>query len=233
MEQSILKLEASNQDANTFRTVFNTKHGRRIFLSLELNGDVCTILDCFYTDRNQSRTGTARYSARPKKLQTRSCSSGDLLKVIEAELDKRFYGIQFEQSCQSGMSIEEYLQVKADHAPKKYRFLIMVGDGVNCNGLPARLRTRLKTNLHRSVYLELAWYKDGKGVVRDCHYYDRQYRRQDAKITPPQLIHCFFPYSKSGILNLLNQELCCDFTHIIVTDGIDLDSNTAPLCGAV
>ena len=46
-------------------------------------------------------------------------------------------------------------------------------------------------------------------------------------------ISCFFPYTREGILNLLNHEICCDFTHIIVTDGIDVDANTTPLCGAV
>lgn len=233
MEQSILKLELWNQKDSSFRTVFKTKHGRTLFLSLKINGPDCTILDCFYTDRNQARTGEARYSARPKKLRTCRCSMEELLQVIETELDKHFYGITFEQSCQPGLSTEEYLQHKAEVTPRKYRFLIMTGDGEYCHGLPARLRTRLKTNLHRSVYVELAYYEDGRGVVRDCHYYDRKYKRQDVKITPPQLIHCFFPYSKTGILNLLNQELCCDFTHIIIADGIDLDSNTTPLCGAV
>ena len=99
--------------------------------------------------------------------------------------------------------------------------------------LLCHLRTRLKTKLHRSVYVELAYYKDGKGVVQQCYYYDREYRRQGIKITPPMLISCFFPYTKQGILNLLNHEICCDFTHIIVTDGIDVDANTTPLCGAV
>lgn len=131
------------------------------------------------------------------------------------------------------MSLEEYLQHKLDAAQKKYRFLIMVGDGDSYNGLPVHLRTRLKTNLHRAVYVDLAYYKDGNGVVKDCSYYDRRYKRQDVKITPPQLISCFFPYSKTGILNLLNHELCCNFTHIIVTSGIDIDSDITPLCGAV
>ena len=47
------------------------------------------------------------------------------------------------------------------------------------------------------------------------------------------LISCFFPYTKDGILDLLNHEICCDFTHMLVTEGLDLDSNTAPLCGAI
>ena len=52
-------------------------------------------------------------------------------------------------------------------------------------------------------------------------------------VTPPTLVSCFFPYTREGILALVNQEICCDFTHILVTDGIDLDSNTTPLCGAI
>ena len=233
MKWSVLRLEAANPDNTAFRTTFKTRHGRSVFLSLEIHGSDCAIADCFYTDRNQGKTGEARYGARPKMLRTLTFSMEDLLSVIEAELDKRFYGVEFVPSEQAGLSTEAYLQFRAEHTPQKYRFLILVGDGERYNGLPVRLRTRLKTNLHRSVFIELAHYKDGQGVVKDCHYYDRQYRRRDVKITPPQLIRCFFPYTESGILDLLNHEMCCDFTHIIVTDGIDLDSNTAPLCGAI
>ena len=153
--------------------------------------------------------------------------------VIEAELDKKFYGVEFVETGQANLSLDEYLDFKASSSNRKYRFLIMVGDGDSYNGLPTLLRTRLKTKLHRSVYVELAYYKDGKGVVRQCCYYDRQYQRPGVKITPPTLISCFFPYTREGILNLLNHEICCDFTHIIVTDGIDIDSNITPLCGAV
>ena len=233
MKRSVLRLEAANHDNTAFRTTFKTQHGRSVFLSLEIHGSDCAIADCFYTDRNQSRTGEARYGARPKMLRTLTFSTEDLLSVIETELDKRFYGVEFVPSEQAGLSTDEYLQFQAEHTPQKYRFLILVGEGESYNGLPVRLRTRLKTNLHRSVFIELAYYKDGQGIVKDCHYYDRQYRRRDVKITPPQLIRCFFPYTESGILNLINHEMCCDFTHIIVTDGIDLDSNTAPLCGAI
>ena len=109
----------------------------------------------------------------------------------------------------------------------------MVGEGESYNELPVYLRTRLKNRLHRSIFVGLRYYKDGRGVVEQCYYYDRKYKRQDTRVIPPQLISCFFPYSKEGILNLLNHELCCDFTHMIVTDEVDLDSNTIPLCGAI
>ena len=232
MQKSILKLETSN-DASAYRAIIKTLHGRTLFLSLTVNDPICTITDCFYTDRNQGRTGAARYRSRPKKLRTLQFPAENLLAVIEAELDKKFYGVEFVETGQTNLSLDEYIDFKTSSSNRKYCFLIMVGDGSNYRGLPMRLRTRLKTKLHRSVYVELAYYKDGEGVVRQCCYYDRQYQRQGIKITPPTLISCFFPYTREGILNLLNHEICCDFTHIIVTDGIDIDSNITPLCGAV
>ena len=235
MERGVLKLEAFAGSGllNTFRTTIKTQHGRVMFLSLETNGADCTITDCFYTDRNQGRVGAGRYSSKPLKLQTFRFSIDDLLSVIETELDRKFYGVELIRTDNADLSLEEYLQTKVGDANNKYRFLIMIGDGDNCNGLPTRLRTRLKNKLHRSIYVELAYYKDDRGVIKQCHYYDRQYKRQGIVVTPPQLISCFFPYSHEGILKLFNRELCCDFTHIIVTDGIDLDSNTTPICGAL
>jgi len=235
LEKSILKLEAfaSSGSASTYRTIIKTQHGRVMFLSLEVNGDDCTITDCFYIDRNQGRAGAARYSSKPLKLRTFQFPTDGLLSVIEAELDKKFYGLEFIQNDNADLPLDEYLQTKTNQVDQKYRFLIMVGEGDEYNGLPVRLRTRLKNKLHRSIYIELEYYKDGNGVVKQCHYYDRRYKREDIKVTPPQLLTCFFPYTKKDILNLFNHELCCNFTHIIVTDGIDLDSNKTPLCGAI
>lgn len=235
MKKSILKLEIlmSNGVATGFRTIIKTQHGRILFLSLRVNDSDYTITNCFYLDRNQGRTGIERYRSKPLKLQTLCFPKEDLLLVIETELDKKFYGVEFTQDDYAGLSLEEYLQVKTEIANNKYRFLIMVGDGNSYNGLPVHLCTRLKNKLHRSIYVELAYYKDGNGVVKQCHYYDRKYRRQDIQVTPPMLTSCFFPYGKKDILNLLNHEICCDFTHMIVTDEIDLESNMMPLCGAL
>jgi len=141
--------------------------------------------------------------------------------------------VEFIRDDNADLPLDEYLQAKANQADKKYHFLIMVGNGDEYNGLPVLLRTRLKNKLHRSIYVELEYYKDGNGVIKQCHYYDRSYKREDIKVTPPQFLTCFFPYTKKDILNLFNHELCCNFTHIIVTDGLDLDSNKTPLCGAI
>ena len=235
MKRSILKLESvtDSNAATTHRTIFKTQHGRSVYLDLAISGADCVITDCFYPDRNQGRTGTDRYSAKPLKLQTLRFPVGELLSVIAEELDKQFYGMEFVQTAHAGLSLDAYLEAKAREADNKYRFLIMVGDGEAVDGLPRRLMTRMKNNLHRAIYVEIAYHREGMGVVKRCHYYDRQYKRQDHKVTPPQLISCFFPYSHEGILNLFNQELWCSFTHVLVTEGIDLDSNTVPLCGAL
>ena len=174
-----------------------------------------------------------RIYTKPQKLQTFHFHIDELLYVIDTELDKKFYDVDIITTNNAALPLDHYLKVKSEATHKKYHFLIMVGSGDTYNELPVRLCTRLKNKLHRSIYIELLYYKDGKGVVNQCYYYDRKYKRQDIKVTPPLLTSCFFPYNQEDILNLLNHEICCDFTHMIVTDGIDLDSNTAPLCDAI
>ena len=238
MHQSILHLEAFN-DAhreNAYRTIFKNQHGRTIYLSLEINGTQCTITDCFYTDRGGGRSEANHSKARPLKLTTTELPIYELLNVIEVQLDKKFYGVELVQNSTYNMTLNEYLNYHESLTRTKYHFLIMEGSGDTVNGLPSKLKTRLKNKLHRSIYLELEYYKDGSGVVKQCFYYDRSYLRSDLEVTPPSLISCFFPYTREGILNLVNNEICCNFTHIIVTDGtegIDLDSNTTPICGSI
>lgn len=230
MHKSILFLESARTGSSVYRATFKTRHGRSLYLSLQLTGKDCTIVDCFYVDRGQGRP---RRLLTPKKLNTRHFPADKLLEVIASQLDKTFYGVEYIQNDTAGLPLEEYLQRKAGEANRKYRFLILVGEGERLQGLPIRLRTRLKNRLHRAIYLDLAYYKNGQGVVKQCSYYDRQYQHRAVPVTPPTLVSCFFPYTREGILALVNQEICCDFTHILVTDGIDLDSNTTPLCGAI
>lgn len=233
MKYTILRLEETASCQGAFhrcRTVFKTRHGRTLYLALELSEGVCSIVECFYTDRGQGRP---KRLLEPKMLKTRRFPADKLLEVIASELDKTFYGVEYVQNDTAGLPLEEYLQRKADEANRKYRFLILVGEGERLQGLPIRLRTRLKNRLHRAIYLDLAYYKNGQGVVKQCSYYDRQYQHRAVPVTPPTLVSCFFPYTREGILALVNQEICCDFTHILVADGIDLDSNTTPLCGAI
>ena len=233
MNKSILRLETIAGNANVFRTVIKNNHGRELFFSVQIEGDFCNILEYFYADRNQGKTGSQRYSSKPKKLKTLQFPTGKLLSIIAQDLDKDFYGVEFVTTELSELTLEEYIEAWYKSDSQAYRFLILVGEGEPKNGLPTRLRTRLKNKLHRSIYIELAYYKDGEGVVKQCCYYDRQYKREGVTITPPMLLKCFFPYTQEGIIELINSELCCDFNHILVTDNIDVDNNTTPVCGSV
>ena len=231
MVRSILKLESVGGSGKRYRTVFKNQHGRSIYLELLVEGESCQVADCFYTDRNRGKEGAARFSAKPKLLRTLKFDFNDLITVISNELDKRFYGVELVHSADDKLPTEEYLKLKT--APSKMKLLIMAGGGQCVNGIPVLLRTKLKSNLHRSVFIELSYYKDGLGVVNECCYCDRQYRHRETKVTPPTLVSCFFPYTRQGILNLINSEICCDFTHIIVTSDIDVNPDTDALCGAL
>lgn len=233
MRKSILKLEAISEADNYFRTIFKNNHGRELYLSIRLENGSCNITRCFYTDRNRNKTGESRYSAKPKKLVTFQFPTDKLLTVIGNELDKTFSDVEYITSAGASLSLDEYIEAKNHFEHQPYRFLIFAGEGEAYNGLPIRLRTRLKNKLHRCIYLELEYYKNGKGVIRQCHYYDREYKRDGVTVTPPMLLSCFFPYTREGIISLVNCELCCDFTHMITTAEIDVDKNLTPICGSV
>lgn len=136
MKHSILRLEETTfcqGDLRQCRTVFKTRHGRTLYLALELSGGGCSVVECFYTDRGQ---GCPKRLLEPKMLKTRRFPPDKLLEVISSELDKTFYGVEYIQNDTAGLSLEEYLQRKADEANRKYRFLILVGEGERVNGLP-------------------------------------------------------------------------------------------------
>lgn len=234
MKKSILTLEEFyDNGSNSFRAIIKTRHGRVLFISLKANAYECIITNCFYIDRCLNKEGECIYSSKPLKLHTFRFEISSLLLVIETELDKKFYGMEFTKNETFNLSLDAYIAEKTEDFFKKYSFLIMVGSGDMYNGLPMKLHTRLKNRFHRSVFINLEYYKDGKGVIKECYYYDRKYVRRDVKITPPGLISCFFPYSKQGILDLINHEICCSFTHIIITDEQELLSGTMPICGFV
>ena len=95
MNKSILRLETIAGNANVFRTVIKNNHGRELFFSVQIEGDFCNILEYFYADRNQGKTGSQRYSSKPKKLKTLQFPTGKLLSIIAQDLDKDFYGVEF------------------------------------------------------------------------------------------------------------------------------------------
>ena len=160
----------------------------------------------------------------------------DTMEVVEKDY-LQIFTLTSENGKQKIVHEQEQPEYRKEYLfPARYHFLIMEGSGEVVSGLPSRMRSRLKNRLHRSVYLELEHYGDGRGVVRQCYYYDRAYLRQDIRVSPPMLVSCFLPYTREGILNLINHEICCNFTHIIFVsgaDGIDLSSDDTPICGSI
>ena len=96
MKKSALTLEADTQTgaAGKYRTVFTTRHGRVVYLSLTLQEHTCTVEDCFYADRPWSQAGEERPQARPKKLKTWVFPKDNILWVMQTELDKTFYSVE-------------------------------------------------------------------------------------------------------------------------------------------
>lgn len=218
MKKSVLKLDKTSE--NRYQTVFQNNHGRKIYLCLQYTGGNIAITDCFYTDRPE-RSGK---KSVPLRLKTFQCGRRDLLDVLANELDKRFFGIEFSDT-ENKMSPEEYIKLK-NQSKSKYKFLILINSGDT-------YKTRIKNRVHRSIYLEVS--RNGnRGIITDCHYYDRVYKRNNAHITPSRLTSITFDFSLDNILRIVNDELNCDFTDVIITkDSFGFDTMTLPICGSI
>lgn len=218
MQKSILQLD--KQQGYTYQTLFKNNHGRRIYLKLKLSDKEVSITDCFYTDRPEKNcTRTV-----PLKFKTSRCTRENLLDVLANELDKHFFGIEFSE-IENNISAEEYIKLKISDK-HKYKFLILVN---NAN----TYQTRLKNRIHRSIYLEISR-SSNSGVITDCHYYDRHYKRNNAYITPSGLTSITFEFSLDNILRIVNDELNCDFTDVIITkDSFGFDNTSLPICGSI
>ncbi len=134
----------------------------------------------------------------------------------------------------SELTAEEFIAVKLKDMQNGYKFLIFVGSGAVVNGMPEEITTRLKNRIHRSIYLKLCRYKGELGIVSDCFYCDRNYKSRE-KVMPAALTSILVEYNRDAVINMVNYELNCDFTDIIfVTDNsIDIENNTAALCGNI
>lgn len=218
MKRSILKLDKIS--GNCYHTFFRNNHGRKIYVCLTYKNNEVLITDCFYTDRPESN-GT---KVVPLKFKTMQCSYDNLLNVLANELDKRFFGIEFSE-IENNISAEEYIKLKISDK-HKYKFLILVNSGNT-------YQTRLKNRIHRSIYLEISQ-SGNNGVITDCHYYDRHYKRNNAYITPSGLTSITFEFSLDKILKIINDELNCDFTDVIITkNSFGFDNTSLPICGSI
>lgn len=237
-EHKLLFEQISDKD-NIFRAVIKTKHSRQLYLEIMITNGLCHITDCFYCDRNTGKPDELRTIAKPLKLKSLHFifSESNLLQIIATQLDRKFSAIVFQKNPETiYMGREAFLLRAMQPAGAKYHFLIFEGVGSMLpDGLPPLLRTRLKNKTHRTIYLELRNYGDGRGIVSNCHYYDRQYKCKDTIRTPSTLYDCFFNYTRSDIIRLVNHQLCCDFNSVlIVTDNtLQVMNNLTPICGAL
>lgn len=217
MKKSILTFDKCAETA--YHAVFRNNHSRKIYIKIMRENDMVDIVECFYVDRPWSGN-----PAVPKRLTTERCTLDELYDVIADELDKKFYSIEFSDTV-CNLSEEDYIASRLS-ADNKYKFLIFVQRGdVLC--------TRLKNRVHRTIYLELRK-DDGKGLVQECHYCDRRYRRTNKLIIPAGLHTIFFDFSYDNILKIVNNELNCDFSHVIITDDtFDFDNSSIPVCGSI
>lgn len=218
MKKSILKFDRVS--GNTYHTIIKNNHGRKIYLRINRNGETITISYCFYIDR-PLRNGS---KAIPQKWTTIKCNYSNLIDVLASELDKHFYGIEFYEK-ETHTSAEEYITHYLQ-SNKKYRFLILV----ECDGI---LKTRLKNRVHRTIYFEIK--QNGyRGLVQSCYYCDRRYKRDNQFITPFELKTIYFDYSTEKVLEIVNNELNCDFTDVIITrDTFGFEKSDIPICGSI
>lgn len=210
-----------------YRSVIKTKHGRIIYLEIIQDNNSLSIKNCYYVDRIRGK----EYYASPQKLVTKKFNFNKMLNVIALELDRKYFGIEIKDKFVD-LSRDEFIDLQLKAMQRKYNFLIFIGEGEPVNGIPSIIKTRFKNRIHRSIYLEMR-YRNGKGVITDCHYYDRNYKER-SNVTPETLSTVFLEYNRQAIINIINNELNTAFTHIIfITDGsLDIDNKVA-LCGNI
>lgn len=225
MHRQNLVLYSTNH--NTLRTVIRTTHGRILYWELARSGEQFLVSECFYLDRVRN----GNYYATPHKQTTKSFNVDSVLEIVSTQLDRTYYGVEINHSL-AELSTEAFISHKLNEFKKGYNFLIFVGKGNSVNGLPHTLTTRLANRIHRKIYLRIRYYKDNLGAV-EAFYYDRRYKSR-LWVIPQMLTTVFVAYDHNSIIELVNRELNCDFTDIIIADdSIDVENNEAALCGCI
>ena len=222
-QQLILHITRSGN----YRSVIKTKHGRLIYIEISESNNSLSVKNCYYIDRIRG----GEYYTSPQKLITRDFNYNKILDVIVSELDRKYFGIEITDKF-ANLTKDEFIKIQLKTMRRKYNFLIFIGEGELIDGIPSVIKTRFKNRIHRGIYLEMQ-HRNGKGVITDCHYYDRKYKER-SNVVPEMLSTVFFEYNRHAILNIINNELNTAFTHIIfVTDGsLDINNKVA-LCGNI
>ena len=208
----------------TFHTVLRTRHGRRIYLALELNEerDAYIVRECEYVDR-------ARF-VTPNKRIIREIPEELLSQVLLAELDccvgKCYIG---EESYRFGSPItKEQLLCRARWEERPYILLLLrTGNG---------LYTCFKNRHRRAISLHVQLGADGddkQAVIIDCRYCDERSKRASRMRTPHGLVTISFEYSLNTLLEIVNRELEGGFSGIATADDFQLPNLDRPFCGRI
>lgn len=207
MKRSILNFHRNI--TNEYHAVFTNNHGRKIYLSLSIDNNTCNIHKCYYLDRSS-------YSV-PKRAVTQSCKLGELLEVINNELDKNFISINYSDTLISRNHL-----IEKELGKLKYNILILLKEG-------NVLRTIFKNKFRRSVFLEITL-GVGKSLISKCYYCDK--RGEDKQFTPYGLKTIYFESGIDSILSVVNCELEGGFTDVVISENntIILDR---PICGSI
>ena len=211
------KLIFHKASEDTWHCVLRNNHGRKIYIKVNFtNENNINICECFYIHRT--------WEAVPKKQQTKYCKEEDLLSVLATEIDKKFYGVEFVED-EEVISTEAYIKHWCQN-DKKHKFLILVdSDGI--------LKTRLKNRTHRVIYLEINR-NVNRALISCCHYCDRRYKSDNRIVVPSGMKTIYFEFSLETILKIVNDELNCDFTDIIITsDTFNFSETKLPICGSI
>ena len=73
-----------------------------------------------------------------------------------------------------------------------------------------------------------------KRTITVCQYGDKTCQRNNAYKTPSGLTSITFDFSLYNILKIVNSELNCDFTDVIITqDSFGFNDSPLPICGSI
>lgn len=206
-------METENE--RLFHTVLRTRHGRRVYLALELieARNVYIVRECVYVDRVRIAT--------PHKVVTREIPAALLEQVLMTELD-----------CSAGVctiiegtfATKKQLIEKVKEAERPYILLLVpMGEG---------LYTCFKNRHRRAISLHVKL-NNGSATIDDCHYCDARGRRTGRQYTPQGLLTISFSFSMEALLKIVNDELEGGFSGVIIADDYRLPSLDSPFCGRI
>ena len=206
-----------------FHTVLRSRHGRRIYLALDLaeDEDTCMIRECVYVDRERE--------VCPRRLETRLFSVSVLSQVLMRELDcctgDYILGDDSYHFCDPITKDELIARARWEERPYVLIFLRMGN----------RLYTCFKNRHRRTIYLEVNVNPEltERAVITKCCYCDPRAERSEKTVTPRGLVTISFDYSLGSLLKIVNAELEGGFSAVVTADDYQMPDMGRPFCGRI